>query len=208
MDQAEKKRLKAEIERLERKFWEEYEARRRAEEERGRVREEIKLIPGLMEEAEKFQDEEIISESKEETKVPEPMEEVSTGTVLEAKEREKSTPVVRKQSKRKVWFGIGVLVVGALLIFSVLLSLSPFQERRIDGNLEDWEGKAYIEQSPVGMDVPIRRYSMDVDEKYVYFYLQVQSPRAVFESTGNERDTVVLFLATGENGYRFDGMNA
>ncbi|MEM3445204.1 MAG: hypothetical protein QW115_04470, partial [Thermoplasmata archaeon] len=104
--------------------------------------------------------------------------------------------------------GLAILVFILLLIPPIMILLGPSEQRKIDGNLEDWEGKAYIEQSPVGMDVPITKYAMDVDEKYVYFYLQVQSPRAVFESGGNARDTVVLFLATGENGYRFDGMNA
>ncbi|MEM4307985.1 MAG: NosD domain-containing protein [Thermoplasmata archaeon] len=102
----------------------------------------------------------------------------------------------------------------ALIVF-LLLAIPPaaillYTEAgiKIDGNLDDWAGKASIEQVPTGMDVPITKYAIDVDEKYVYFYLQVQSPRAVFESSGNQRDTVLLFLDTGQAGYRFDGINA
>ncbi|MEM3494016.1 MAG: hypothetical protein QXD15_06645, partial [Thermoplasmata archaeon] len=113
----------------------------------------------------------------------------------------------KKEMEPKKRTAVALILFLLLSIPPVAILLTPEVGIKIDGNIEDWVGRAYIEQSPVGMDVPITRYAMDVDEKYVYFYLQVQSGK-VFESTGDSRDTVVLFLATGENGYRFDGINA
>ncbi|MCX8173903.1 MAG: hypothetical protein N3F63_04785, partial [Thermoplasmata archaeon] len=104
--------------------------------------------------------------------------------------------------------GLAILVFIILLIPPIMILLGPSEQRKIDGNLDDWADKAYVEQTPAGMDVPITRYAVDFDEKYVYFYVQVQSPRAVFESSGNARDTVVMFVDTMQAGYRFDGCQA
>ncbi|MEM3413158.1 MAG: hypothetical protein QXE27_04340, partial [Thermoplasmata archaeon] len=65
--------------------------------------------------------------------------------------------------------GLAILVFIVLLIPPIMILLGPSEQRKIDGNLDDWAGKASIEQVPTGMDVPITKYAIDVDEKYVYF---------------------------------------
>ncbi|MEM3397254.1 MAG: hypothetical protein QW620_06705 [Thermoplasmata archaeon] len=105
-----------------------------------------------------------------------------------------------------------LLIVGTgatLLIIWLSTNSNPQSEKMlIDGNPEDWRERVWIEQSPENMDFPIKRYAIDSDEKYLYFSLWVDSPYQVFESTGEARDIVVLFLDTGVPGYRIEGIQA
>jgi|GEM_PF-3296674 len=103
---------------------------------------------------------------------------------------------------------IAVIIFLLLLIPPVAILLSPMEMRKIDGNIDDWGAITPVEQVPTGMSVPITKYAMDMDDKYVYFYVQVQSPHGVFESKGNYRDNVVLFLDMGVAGYVIDGIQA
>ncbi|MGC9060537.1 MAG: hypothetical protein ACP5JR_04820, partial [Thermoplasmata archaeon] len=104
--------------------------------------------------------------------------------------------------------GLAIIVFLILLIPPIMILMGPAEKMKIDGDLSDWADKAAIEQNPAGMGIPITKYAVDYDSKYVYFYVQVQSPHAVFESTGNNRDNIVIFLDTGDSGYRVDGIQA
>jgi len=104
--------------------------------------------------------------------------------------------------------GLAILVFLLLLIPPIMILMGPAETRKIDGNIDDWGAITPVEQVPTGMSVPITKYAMDMDDKYVYFYVQVQSPHGVFESKGNYRDNVVLFLDMGVAGYVIDGIQA
>ncbi|MCX8173194.1 MAG: hypothetical protein N3F63_01075 [Thermoplasmata archaeon] len=105
-----------------------------------------------------------------------------------------------------------LLILGAastlLVIWLSIQNGSPPERIRIDGNPEDWQDKAMIEQAAANMDFPIERYAVDYDEKYLYFCLRTGSSHQVFESSGDARDTVMLYLDTGVPGYRIDGFQA
>jgi len=104
--------------------------------------------------------------------------------------------------------GLAILVFLLLLIPPIMILMGPAEMRKIDGTIDDWGAITPVEQVPSGMPVPITKYAMDMDDKYVYFYVQVQSPHGVFESKGNYRDNVVLFLDMGVAGYVIDGIQA
>jgi hypothetical protein len=119
--------------------------------------------------------------------------------------------------RRGMWVKMGIIAIVVLVLLAVpLLAIRQFEEEglSIDGEFKDWDKKLMYVDGPdpsVPNDIDITRYSVAMQDKRLFFYVQVEGQILSGRGSPDGVDVINIFLDSdgmASTGYSIRGMGA